>query len=124
MKKQLAMLLLVCYAFALFKPVAPVIADMLAHTFWESDHVATVHYENGEYHMHIEVKDASEKDQDSTSKNANAQNKNVSVHLQSVYSLFGEALNQNFRLVDHNHCTGWCGGYGLVPFTPPRPLIC
>ncbi|HTF05970.1 MAG TPA: hypothetical protein VK826_18200 [Bacteroidia bacterium] len=124
MKKQLAILLLVCYAFALFKPVAPVIADMLAHTFWESNHVATVHYENGGYHMHIEVKDANADAEKTNSKDSKLQNNKVSVHLLSDSSFFGEELNHNFRLVDHNHCAVSCGGYGLIPFSPPRSLMC
>ena len=60
MKKEIATLLLLCYALVLFKPVLPVVADAFAHVFMEERHTATVHFENGRYHLHLEVKAASE----------------------------------------------------------------
>lgn len=68
MKKEFATLLLLCYALVLFKPVLPVLADAFAHVFMEERHTATVHFENGRYHLHLEVKAASENlpDQKST----------------------------------------------------------
>lgn len=68
MKKEFATFLLLCYALVLFKPVVPVLADAFAHIFMEERHTATVHFENGRYHLHLEVKAASENlpDQKST----------------------------------------------------------
>jgi hypothetical protein len=48
-------LLLCVYSFALIKPLMPVIKDVLAHTFYNLEHMATVHYENGKYHIHTEL---------------------------------------------------------------------
>jgi hypothetical protein len=48
------------------KPILPFASDFVAHTFNEFDHVATVHFENGKYHLHSEVaKDAQSKNSDS-----------------------------------------------------------
>jgi hypothetical protein len=38
----------------------PAITDCLAHTFWKMNHVATVHYENGKYHLHAELEKAAD----------------------------------------------------------------
>jgi hypothetical protein len=72
MKKEFATFLLLCYALVLFKPVLPVLADAFAHVFMEERHMATVHFENGRYHLHLEVKAASENlpDQKSTTMQA------------------------------------------------------
>jgi len=50
-------MMLLVYVFALIKPIMPIINDVLAHTFFEKTHLATIHYENGKYHMHLELQD-------------------------------------------------------------------
>jgi hypothetical protein len=49
-------ILLAIYCFALLRPLAPVIKDTIAHVFNELEHTATVHFEDGKYHLHSEVK--------------------------------------------------------------------
>ena len=48
------------YSFALLKPIFPIVNDIVAHTFYKMQHMATVHYENGEYHIHAELADEGE----------------------------------------------------------------
>lgn len=47
--------MLFIYVFALLKPLTPILSDFLAHTFWQQDHITSVHFENGKYHMHVEL---------------------------------------------------------------------
>ena len=54
-KKVVIYLIISVYAFGLIKPVMPVIKDVLAHTFFKLDHITNLHYENGKYHMHLEL---------------------------------------------------------------------
>jgi len=54
MKKALLYLLLVPYSTIILKPVLPAVCDGIAHIFWYSEHMATVHYEHGKYHVHLE----------------------------------------------------------------------
>lgn len=56
-KKALVYLMLVVYVFGLIKPAMPLIKDVLAHSFFKTQHMATVHYEHGRYHLHLELKD-------------------------------------------------------------------
>ena len=51
---------------AQLKPLTAVISDALAHTFWKVQHMATVHFENGHYHLHNELKKISEEDKNSS----------------------------------------------------------
>jgi len=61
MKKTILYILLFTYLSMLLKPVLPLLTDCAAHIFWYSEHVATVHYENGKYHVHQEIKEAAKK---------------------------------------------------------------
>lgn len=54
--KQTIIYAFICvYSFVLLKPVMPVVNDLFAHTFYKMQHLATVHYENGKHHLHVEL---------------------------------------------------------------------
>jgi hypothetical protein len=55
MKKITSHILLFIYTNGLLAPVSPVISDVLAHTLWRAQHLATVHCVNGKYHVHYEL---------------------------------------------------------------------
>ena len=57
--KRVTWLVLVAYTVLMFKPVMPVVMDVLAHTFWEQQHMLTVHEVNGKFHVHNELVKAS-----------------------------------------------------------------
>lgn len=61
MKSASAYYLLLFYITAMCKPVLPVAKDMLAHIFWEAQHISTVHHQNGKDHLHHELIDTSNK---------------------------------------------------------------
>ncbi|MDQ3111191.1 MAG: hypothetical protein M3R17_14965 [Bacteroidota bacterium] len=83
MKKQIAILLLLCYSLALVKPLAPALSDLFAHSFWKTEHLASVHYENGKYHLHIDMEKAGKEDPQNNPKKASE--KNDFVHLNPVF---------------------------------------
>jgi hypothetical protein len=65
MKKLFLHILLICQAVVLFKPVLPFLSDFVSHAFFYTRHMATVHYENGKYHVHYETaRDVKEEKQD------------------------------------------------------------
>ena len=55
LKKGIVYTFLCIYSFALLKPVMPIVNDVIAHTFYKMQHLATVHFENGKYHVHTEL---------------------------------------------------------------------
>jgi len=61
--KQIALyIILFSYSMVMLKPVAPYIQDAVAHVFYYTQHMATVHYENGKMHVHKEVMDNTKKE--------------------------------------------------------------
>ena len=62
MKKVFIYLFIFSYTVIILKPVLPTISDIVAHIFWYSEHMATVHYENGKYHVHNDYIQAAKKD--------------------------------------------------------------
>ena len=55
MKKTALYILLFANSTAMLKPVTPYISDAVAHIFYKARHMATVHYEDGKFHVHKEV---------------------------------------------------------------------
>jgi hypothetical protein len=55
--RDLARLTLFSYILLVFNPVMPVIADKMAHTFWEEYHLVTVHGVYGNFHVHMQLAD-------------------------------------------------------------------
>ncbi len=61
MKKGILYILIVSYSTLMLKPVLPYVSDAFAHAFWYSQHMATVHYVNGKFHLHKEVMEETKK---------------------------------------------------------------
>jgi hypothetical protein len=53
--RKIACIVLCAYALMLFKPVLPLFADAMAHTFNENRHLMVVHEEHGSFHVHYET---------------------------------------------------------------------
>ena len=62
MKKEISYILLLLYATVMLKPMMPTIIDGMAHLFWYSHHIATVHYEHGSLHVHYDYLQAAKKE--------------------------------------------------------------
>jgi hypothetical protein len=61
-KKVGIYILLFFYVAVQLKPLTVVIQDVFEHAFFKMQHIATVHYENGHYHLHNDL-DAINKDE-------------------------------------------------------------
>ncbi|CAN5529193.1 hypothetical protein BH10BAC3_BH10BAC3_24920 [soil metagenome] len=71
----------------------PAITDLVAHTFWRYQHINTVHFENGKYHLHQELKEAGDKNDSekatNTAQEAQSSNEHVAV---SAFYFFSRIL--------------------------------
>lgn len=85
MKYFLLYLLLISYGISLVRPVMPYFRDAVAHVFWYSEHLTQVHYENGKYHVHLEVIHESKKTGSSQSGVPDKDKKELSEHMPAVY---------------------------------------
>ena len=45
----------------MLKPVLPYVSDKIAHVFWYAQHMATVHYLDGKFHVHKEMMEEAKK---------------------------------------------------------------
>jgi len=66
-KKASVYILLFFYVLVQLRPLTVVLQDVIAHTFFKMQHMATIHYENGKYHLHNELKTIAEEDNSSSS---------------------------------------------------------
>ncbi len=58
MKLVTTYLLLFTYSITMLKPYLPYVSDAIAHVFWYSDHIATIHSHDGKFHVHKEIIEA------------------------------------------------------------------
>ncbi len=85
MKKLLLSILLMCYAVVMLKPVPPFISDFIGHVFFYTQHMATVHYENGGYHVHYETaKDVKEEKSDKLPASPSKKDTTATDHISTV----------------------------------------
>lgn len=119
MKKAALYLLLFSYAMVIVKPVAPYVSDAVAHIFYYSQHMATVHYENGKMHVHQEIADNAKKEQPTkeipSAKKENAANDHICLQQkQSVQSL---SVMQSYPIPS---ASGLLNLYLSGEYPPPR----
>ena len=68
MKKAAVYILLFFYVVVQLRPLTAVLQDAIAHTFFKMQHMATVHFENGHYHLHTELKNIDKEENNSEKK--------------------------------------------------------
>jgi hypothetical protein len=120
MKKLLLHIILMSYAVVVFKPVLPFINDFIGHVFFFTKHMATVHVENGKYHVHYETaKDAKE---EKSAKNTATPKKDNSSNDQIV--IVPKLLTHYAVIIDKKYFTASSSatltGISNLNYPPPR----
>lgn len=65
MMSKLSRFILFFYFISLLRPAVPMVADFVAHTFYEQEHIMMVHEVQGQFHIHDEIgKNLSHSDQE------------------------------------------------------------
>jgi hypothetical protein len=117
--RDVSVLVLSCYTLLIFGNLAPVFADVLAHTFWEKEHLMTVHQSQGMYHVHFQMVNAekqSAKDKPSGTSRSNADSV---THL--IYSTNYNFSNKYFTIYKYSSAVFSCPvSFGEVNYQPPR----
>jgi len=117
-KKSLACLLIAVYVFGILKPLSPIINDFVSHTFDKANHMATVHFENGKYHVHKEIIAETKNDSEQKTANTNFSNEDLlSIHLQS--NLFSISPNTYETSVIHTETIIRFSDIFFKTHTPP-----
>ena len=120
MKKTLLYLLIFTYSASIFKPVMPYLSDAIDHTFYYAEHVKTVHFENGKYHVHNELvkhsRSSTNDDKDAMQKKMASSNEHLITTIYSTPS-FSTYLSHNyFRHIQSSTFDIYING----DFPPPR----
>jgi hypothetical protein len=74
-RKTLVYILLFFYVSAQLKPLTYVLKDVVAHTFFKMQHLASVHYEKGHYHLHTEIETLTKKEESQQPSKTNSEKK-------------------------------------------------
>lgn len=61
------------YTIGVFQSSLPFVKDFLDHTFNEFEHIQTIHFENGKYHVHSEVEEIQKQKSENNSQNQDIQ---------------------------------------------------
>jgi len=115
MKKIIACILLFIYANGLFAQVSPIIGDVLAHTFWRAQHMATVHCVNGKYHVHYQLYKAGKSD--GKGNNQVKSDETISLHIQPA----GKTVQFSFSKEVVHICEGLWFENPFVKISSPPP---
>ena len=121
MKKAALYILLFAYSTVMLKPVSPYISDAVAHIFYYTQHMATVHYENGKFHVHKEIADNAKKDEspkeNPSPKKDNAGNEQIVTQPKDAFhcsQIISYGPSPSSDLINQTTCTD---------YPPPRPEI-
>jgi len=107
-----AKFLLVCYVMMMFKPAVPLIADAIAHTFYEQQHIMMVHEVQGKFHIHQELGKAAHQ---SDSEKSNEQKMETEQYVHVSPSIFKVTL-------DAQCCGNYLSFSNEIPFSPFRSI--
>ena len=105
------------------KPLIYLSQDLVAHAFYKMEHLATIHYENGEYHLHNELKKTADNSDNDLKKTEKPQAK-------KDFEKFPEQLNSKTKfefnpqlkncLITNNDIPLVLNGYRTITSPPPQ----
>ncbi len=123
MNRLLLYILLLSYITALIKPVMPYVSDGINHVFFYAHHMATVHYENGKYHIHRDLLNNSK--EESTDKHSAPQKSNNANDEHLVSAMIIASIQEfNFiRPIYFITVPRVPSGISRDHFPPPRRLV-
>ncbi len=123
MRLKLIYLLLIAYTLLQLSPLVSVLADTWAHSFNTKVHLATIHFENGHYHLHTELKNientAKEKN---TSKPVNEKVNSITTYHLLNQIHFNFKTNANLISFSINAAPAESRGFKQMVYLPPQIL--
>jgi hypothetical protein len=103
----------------MFKPAMPLVADALAHTFWEQQHLMAVHEVHGQFHIHTELSKAAHQ---SDSEKSNELKYEIVQYVHVTPSVFKSNLNATAGSLCAAFVYGHISGpYLYIISPPPQP---
>lgn len=119
------LLLVAVYSCMPLKPILPFASDFIAHTFNEFDHVASVHFENGKYHVHADVVNDSKSKNNRQEAPVNELDLKTDVHFApEINFLFSEqstTIPETAKIALQTHA--FANGRSISPNYPPPQVL-
>lgn len=123
MKKGLLYIFLFFYVAVQLLPLTAIVEDVLAHTFFKMQHMATIHYENGKYHLHTELNTiAAEEGNLTKDKIVTSEKYNENLTNQFSLQLNFDLSTKTHRLSAFIHPNGNISS-GFLSITSPPPQV-
>ncbi len=119
MKRLILHIILLSYTVVMLKPVLPYVSDLVNHVFFYTQHMATVHYENGKYHVHKEIVDNAKKAASQKEIPAAKKENTTTDHISIQQKEFTTALVLN-RIIPIPVSTSLLHNYLSGEYPPPR----
>jgi len=119
MKRIALYIILFSYSMVMLKPVSPYIADTFEHIFNYTQHMATIHYENGKYHVHKELVDYAKKNdpvkENSIAKKENSANDHIATQQNQTVQLLPVIISYQLSATSN-----LLNNYLAGDYPPPR----
>jgi hypothetical protein len=118
--KQIALyIILFSYSVLMLKPISPYISDTVEHIFNYTKHMATVHYENGKYHVHKDLVNEAKKNdpakENSTAKKENSTNDHIAIQQKQSLQIFPANITHQISA-----SANLLNNYLAADYPPPR----
>jgi hypothetical protein len=113
------------YSIGIFQSYLPAINDFVQHTFNEFNHINTIHFENGKYHLHKEeakiIKHKNNKDQNNEDQTV----KKLDFHDNNIHP--NNHINQSIKIDIIESCFYFSktliDNELEAPYPPPQKLV-
>ncbi len=112
--------MLAVYVFGNLNILIPIVNNTISHLFFEQKHIATVHLENGKYHLHLDINkqlEKSKKNQAEKSTNVD----NLYAHVITNFLSLNFTKLSYFKVNDNNNYSVCC--FFIKPTSPPPKQV-
>lgn len=120
MRFQIAYYLMLLYVTVMFKPLIPIVNDVLSHTFSEAIHIATVHAIYGINHLEKELSNTACDNANSKHQNSINTEDQVPVHVSTHECLYDFCCNGTGKDYFSLKLYKLRAGFILKNFPPPK----
>lgn len=118
--KDLSYIVLCAYIFYIFSPYVPLIADGIAHTFWEKEHLQSAHHQYGNNHAGLEmIKAEKQTGRENATNNAKTGQENIT-HTRATCVNLDAPFEKIIDLCYASYSCGIPASYPDIDYPPPR----
>lgn len=123
-KKPVIYILLLFYVAVQLKPLTAVVQDVIGHTFFKMQHIATVHYENGHYHLHTELETINNEEKAANKTTQKPSSEKSEINSQQLLTQVNFNFKTNSSLIPTKITSvlDVCSGFIQLPYLPPKTV--